>query len=322
MIFHDLFQMLFLLLVEWLSHEYVIILSVIQYQCLLLLPTINECLHRRSHYIVSPTVFPLLRQWRYPWRLNRAVLLPSHHTYNAVVYCVYRVSIRRCMILLIVIYIVWRHLVTKVRLRKRRLQLTATLNWWRVVVISADRLNCVLLVIQLLTLFVNKTIVLKLNLLIKYFPVTRPNTVRYGGDISGGISLLVQVIFIYEYFALGVILHPLISLILYHLLIVLKVRVISWVVDSFSIVLKDGYWCDGFWDQLELVCNWLGFFHLLLLRGLQIAIINWLIAEIKEIVFLFLNWIINRLTIQLEFIDFHHLLILILQHTNHLLPWA
>ena len=93
--------------------------------------------------------------------------------------------------------------------------------------ISADCLNSVLLVIQLFTLFVNETIVLKLNLLIQYFPVTRPNTVRYRGDISGGISLLVQVIFIYEYLALGVILHPLIPLILYHLLIILKVRVIS-----------------------------------------------------------------------------------------------
>ena len=77
-----------------------------------------------------------------------------------------------------------------------------------------------LLVIKLFTLFVDETIVLKLNLLIQYFSVTRPNTVGYRGDISGSISYFIQV-FIYEYLALGVILHPLIPLIFYHLLIVL-----------------------------------------------------------------------------------------------------
>lgn len=81
MIFHDLFQMLFLLLIERLSHEYVIVLTVAQYQCLLLLPTVNQSLHGRSHYIVPPTVFSLLWQGRYPGSLNhldRAVLLSRY----------------------------------------------------------------------------------------------------------------------------------------------------------------------------------------------------------------------------------------------------
>ena len=106
--------------------------------------------------------------------------------------------------------------------------------------ISADRLNSVLLVIQLLTLFVNETIVLKLNLLIQYFPVARPNTVGYRGHVSAGIPLLAQVILVNEDLALGVILHPLISFILYHLLIILKVRVVSRVIDGISSVLEDG----------------------------------------------------------------------------------
>ena len=102
--------------------------------------------------------------------------------------------------------------------------------------IGADGFYRGLLVIKLFTLFVNETVVLKLNLLIQYFPVTRSNTVGYRGDISGSISYFIQV-FIYEYLALGVILHSLIPLIFYHLLIVLKVGVISRVVDSFSVVL-------------------------------------------------------------------------------------
>jgi hypothetical protein len=126
----------------------------------------------------------------------------------------------------------------KIGLRKVRWQLACTL--YRSVVIGVECLDSALLVIKLFSLFVNESIVLKLNLLIHNFSIARSYTVGYRRNISGGIPLLTQVILVNENLTLGIILHPLIPFILYHLLIVLHIGIIGRAIKRFSIVLENG----------------------------------------------------------------------------------